>query len=100
MSEEPEDFIGRIIFMSMFKDISWGSKDNEQECEISSKLVSIYARRFSHKRSGILLMKANHKERQSRRTDDVKIRPKQTTQSSDPQVHCPEEYSKAKAVEN
>ena len=33
--------------MSMFNDISWGSKDNEQECELSPKLVSIYARRFS-----------------------------------------------------
>ena len=33
--------------MSMFNDISWRSKDNEQECELSVKLVSIYARRFS-----------------------------------------------------
>ena len=44
---EPEDFTGRIIFMSMFNDISWGSQDNEQECELSANLVSIYARRFS-----------------------------------------------------
>ena len=29
---EPEQFQGRIIFMSMFNDISWGSTDNEQEC--------------------------------------------------------------------
>ena len=47
MSVEPEDFTGRIIFMSMFNDISWGSQDNEQECELSAKLVSIYAKRFS-----------------------------------------------------
>ena len=47
MSEEPQDFTGRIIFMSMFNDISWRSKDNEQECELSPKLVSICARRFS-----------------------------------------------------
>ena len=47
MSKPPEEFTGRIIFMSMFNDISWGSKDNEQECELSAKLVSIYARRFS-----------------------------------------------------
>ena len=45
--EEPEDFIGRISFMSMFNDISWGSKDNEQECESSPKLVSTYAISFS-----------------------------------------------------
>ena len=47
MSTEPEDFAGRIIFMSMFNDISWGSKDNEQECELSAQLVSLYAKRFS-----------------------------------------------------
>ena len=29
--ETPENFTGRIIFMSMFNDISWGSKDNEKE---------------------------------------------------------------------
>ena len=46
MSAELEDFTGRIIFMSMFNDISWGSKDNEKECEANANLVSIYARRF------------------------------------------------------
>ena len=35
MSIQPEDFTGRIIFMSMFNDISWGSKENKQECELS-----------------------------------------------------------------
>ena len=47
MSIESEDFTGRIIFMSMFNDISWGSKDNEREDELSAMLVSIYAKRFS-----------------------------------------------------
>ena len=46
-SVAPEELTGRIIFMSMFNDISWGSKDNEQECESNAKLVSIYARRLS-----------------------------------------------------
>ena len=32
--------------MSMFNDISLGSQDNEQECEISAQLVSIYSKRF------------------------------------------------------
>ena len=58
--------------MSMFNDISWGSEDNEQECELSAKLVSIYARRFppgrwsflgpGSERNGILLTKADQKE--------------------------------------
>ena len=47
MSEQPVYFTGRIIFMSMFNDISWRSKDNEQECELSAQHVSIYAKRFS-----------------------------------------------------
>ena len=32
MSVEPAEFTGRIIFMSIFNDISWGSKNNEREC--------------------------------------------------------------------
>ena len=32
--------------MSMFNDISCGSKDNEQECLANAKLVSLYAKRF------------------------------------------------------
>ena len=56
--------------MSMFNDISLGSEDNEQECNANADLVSIYARRFppgrcsdlDQKRSGILLMVADHKE--------------------------------------
>ena len=32
--------------MSMFNDISWGSKDNKKECESNTQLVSLFARRF------------------------------------------------------
>ena len=46
LSETPENFTGRIIFMSMFNDISWGSKDNKKECESNSQLVSLFAKRF------------------------------------------------------
>ena len=59
MSGKPEEFTGRIIFMSMFNDISWGSKDDEQECELSAKFISFCARRFP---TGILPMIGNHKE--------------------------------------
>ena len=45
MSVEPAKFTGRIIFMSMFNDISWGSKDNKKECESNAQLVSLYAKR-------------------------------------------------------
>ena len=46
LSVTPEKFTGRIIFMSMFNDISWGSKDNKKECESNAQLVSLYAKRF------------------------------------------------------
>ena len=46
LDETPENFTGRIIFMSMFNDISCGSRDNEKECESNAKLVSLYAKRF------------------------------------------------------
>ena len=44
--ETPENFTGRIIFMSMFNEISCGSKDNKKECESKARLVSLYAKRF------------------------------------------------------
>ena len=46
LDETPENFTGRIIFMSMFNVISCGWKDNEKECLANAKLVSLYARRF------------------------------------------------------
>ena len=46
LDETPKNFTGRILFKSMFNDISCGSKDNEKECLANAKLVSLYSRRF------------------------------------------------------
>ena len=46
LGETPEKFTGRILFMSMFNDISCRTRDNEQECLTNARLVSLYARRF------------------------------------------------------
>ena len=46
LGETPENFTGRILFMSMFNDISCGTRDNEQECLANARLVSLYARKF------------------------------------------------------
>ena len=46
LGETPENFKGRIKFMSMLNDISCGSKDKEKECLSNAKLVSLYAKRF------------------------------------------------------
>ena len=43
---DPAQFQGRIIFMSMFNDIIWRMKDNEQECVANATLVSVFAKRF------------------------------------------------------
>ena len=43
---DPAQFQGRIIFMSMFHDVIWGTKDNEQECIVNATLVSLFAKRF------------------------------------------------------
>ena len=68
----PENFTGRILFMSMFNDISCGTEDNEEECLANARLVSLYARRFGRgqrsfigpgsEKSGTLSKKTVHKE--------------------------------------
>ena len=42
---DPTQFKERIIFMSMFNDIIWGSEDNERECRANATLVSVFAKR-------------------------------------------------------
>ena len=46
LGETPETFTGRILFMSMFNDISCEKKDKEEECVANVKVVSILARKF------------------------------------------------------
>ena len=47
LGEKPETFTGRILFMSMFNDISCDGKGNEEECVANSKVVvSILAKKF------------------------------------------------------
>ena len=43
---EPENFTGRIIFMSMFNHLVWDAKRNCELCENNSKTIQKYARRF------------------------------------------------------
>ena len=46
LGETPETFTGRILFVSMFNDISCDGKGNEEECVANSKVVSILAKKF------------------------------------------------------
>ena len=43
---EPEQFKGRIIFMSMYNDIVWRERGNTEKCVTNSFTVANYARRF------------------------------------------------------
>ena len=45
LGETPETFTRRILFMSMFNDISCDGKGNEQ-CVANAKVVSIFAKKF------------------------------------------------------
>ena len=75
MSIQPEDFTGRFIFMSMFNDVSWRSKEKKQECESSAQFFSINAERFGigqwsflgpgSEKSGILSVQIVHKENET-----------------------------------
>ena len=69
LGETPENFSGRIVFVSMFDGISWGSQDNKKECESNAQFVPLLAKRFGseqdnghfsvlvQKKSGILSVK-------------------------------------------
>ena len=43
---ELEKFRGRIIFMSVYNDIDWNERNNQDKCIIKFKVVSNYARKF------------------------------------------------------
>ena len=46
LGQTPETFTGRILFMSMFNDISCDGKGNEEECVANSGVVKVLARGF------------------------------------------------------
>ena len=46
MGQTPETFTGRILFMSMFNDISCDRNDNKDECLKNADYVKTFARRF------------------------------------------------------
>ena len=46
LGETPETFTGRILFMSMFNDVSCDRKGNKEECVANAKVVTILARKF------------------------------------------------------
>ena len=45
-NNEPEKFTDRIVFMSMFNDIDWTSKGNDEICISNSEKVKTYPKKF------------------------------------------------------
>ena len=111
LHKTPENFTGRIIFMSMFNDISCVSKDNEKECMSSANLVSLYAKRLEKdnghslvlvpRKSGLLSVKIVHKVNGTKWWKGCSWNSqKADVQFSVLQVHCPEVDLKAKDMKN
>ena len=46
LGETPETFTGRILFMSMFNDISCDGKGNKEECLAHARVVKVFAKKF------------------------------------------------------
>ena len=46
LGETPETFTGRILFMSMFDDISCDRKGNKEECLANARVVKVLAKKF------------------------------------------------------
>ena len=46
LGESPETFTGRILFMSMFNDISCDRKGNKEECFANVRVVKVFAKKF------------------------------------------------------
>ena len=46
LGQTPENFTGRILFMSMFTDISCDRKDNKDQCLKNAEFVKTFAKRF------------------------------------------------------
>ena len=46
LGQTPETFTGRILFMSMFNDISCNRKGNKDECLANAGVVKVLARKF------------------------------------------------------
>ena len=46
LGQTPETFTGRILFMSMFNDISCDSKGNKEECLANARVVKVLAKKF------------------------------------------------------
>ena len=80
---EPEQLPGRVIFMSVYNDIVWGEKGNEEMCIADSQIVAECAQIFTHghwlflgpdqKRSGAEHIRTNRMKTWDRFAEDMML---------------------------
>ena len=107
LRETPETFTGRILFMSMFNDISCDKKDNEEECLANAKVVSIFAKKFGIGQWSFIGPSSEKKwySMEEKSPQGIWRRcwwnsPRADVQFSVQRLHCPGVSSKAKDTEN
>ena len=111
LGQTPDTFTGRILFMSMFNDMSCDNKGNEEECLANATVVKVLAKKFGigqwsfigpgSEKSGILWERIVHKELWIiLRTKCCWNSQKADILLSVQRLHCPGVSSKAKDTEN
>ena len=111
LGQTPETFTGRILFMSMFNDISCDRKGNKDECLANARVVKVLARRFGIGQWSFIGPGSEKKWYSSENGpqgawDDIAEQMLvEFAESGCPiffvqQLHCPGAFSRAKDVEN
>ena len=105
LGEAPETFTGRILFMSMFNDISCGTrKTTKEECLANAEVVSINAKKFGIGQWSFTGPGSEKKwysmEENSPQGIWDHIAEKMLVQFSVQRLQCPGANSKAKDTEN
>ena len=106
LGEAPATFTGRILFMSMFNDISCDRKGNKEECWANARVVKVLARRFSVGQWSFIGPSSENKWYSAENSpqgvwdhiaEEMLL---EFAESGHPTLHCPEVFSKAKDVKS
>ena len=110
LGQTPETFTGRILFMSMFNDISCDRNDNKDECSKNADYVKTFAGRFGigqwsfigpgSEKNGILPRTVHKEPGTTLRNRCCWNLQKVDILFSVQRLHCPGVSSKAKGEEN
>ena len=109
LGQTPETYTGRILFMSMFNDISCDRKGNKDECLAHAETVKVLARRFGIGQWSFIGPGSEKKWYSSENSpqgawDDIAEQmllefAESGHPLSVPRLRCPEAFSRAKDVE-